>query len=274
MRKRILTQELESQIENLRIGITNTRIFYIEALSLCKKALLYQKQVVSLEGFSTEQHEIEFFKVTKQNPLHLLVYYTELRFFENKYPLGAKKKQEKYINKQLDRLNRFFEYHLDFIQYVESGSEYLDKQYFLRKNLDFSRIPYLKFYNLDPEFNTSHDLLLAKLFAYRKLADLLMTRLNEVQNTIFKEIPKSQLKWTSSKAALTELTYALYHGGAVNNGNTDIKEIASALERTFNFPIGDLYRTYTEIRSRKKGQSKFLDELSVSLITGMSRLDE
>jgi hypothetical protein len=69
---------------------------------------------------------------------------------------------------------------------------------------------------------------------------------------------------------MTELVYALYHSGAVNNGNAEIKEIANALQRTFNFDLGDFYRTYTEIRARKKSRVKFLDELSSRLI---SRLD-
>ena len=180
----------------------------------------------------------------------------------------------KYINKKLEKLNRFFEFNLSFIQYIDSNQNYLDKQYFLRKNLEYSRITHLKLYNIDPEFNTSHDLLLAKLLAYRKLANYLVERLSKIQNPLSKEIPKSSLKWTSSKAALTELTYALYHGGAVNNGNSDIREIATVLEQTFNFPIGDVYRTYSEIRSRKNRKAKFLDELSSSLITSMDAMEE
>ena len=65
----------------------------------------------------------------------------------------------------------------------------------------------------------------------------------------------------------------LYITVAVNNGNSDIIEIAKALQQTFNFSLGDLYRTYSEIKSRKNQRAKFLDELSVSLINGMDSMD-
>ena len=73
---------------------------------------------------------------------------------------------------------------------------------------------------------------------------------------------------------MTELVYALYHAGVVNNGKADIKEIAQALQRTFNFDLGDYYRTYTEIRARKKSRVKFLDELSTRLISRLDQEDE
>jgi hypothetical protein len=150
----------------------------------------------------------------------------------------------------------------------------LDKYYFTRQfAADFQPLLSVSCYR-DPEFSTSHDLLLATLKANKKMVSYLEERLNRLNNSNFEELSNSDLKWTSTKSALTELTYALYHGGAVNNGNTDIIEIAQALQRTFNFPIGDVYRTFTEIRSRKKGRTKFLDELSTSLLMGMDRLEE
>ena len=268
-----LERELNFKIQQTRSENQNEKLFCAEVISLCKTELLKLKQNLRQKKFTTDEDEIHFFKEIKQIPLHNLIFYTEKRFFEIQFPIGSKRKKEKYINRKLDKIHRFFEYNLDFNQYIDSKQDYLDEQYFLRKNLDFSRIIHLKFYNIDPDFNTSHDLLLGKLLAYRKLVDYYIERLNRLKTPSFQEIPKSQLKWTSSKAALTELTYALYHGGAVNNGNTDIREIASALEHTFNFPIGDVYRTYSEIRSRKNGRTKFLDNLSTSLLSVMDNLD-
>ncbi len=267
-------EKFENDVEV--INTSNDDLYHknIALIKLCQNSLSKLKTEMKKLGFKDENAEIDFFKRIKRVPLHNLIYYTELRSFEIKFPVGSKRKKAKYINGELDKLNRFFEYNIDFIQYIDSNQVHLDEVYFLRKNLDFLRTVHLKLYNIDPEFNTSHDLLLAKLHGYRKLADYLTKRLNRLQNPSFKEIPKSQLKWTSSKAALTELTYALYHGGAVNHGNTDIREIATALEQTFNFSIGDVYHTYSEIRSRKKRRSKFLDELSTSLLSGMDSLDE
>ena len=265
---------LEFQLQELKSKHESDKWFYTEGIILCNQVLLNYKQTTLKEGFKSKEDEIQFFKEKKQNALHYLIFYTELRSFEVQCPIGSIRKKEKYINRKLEKINRFFEYNLDFIQYIDSKQEYLDEQYFLRRNLSFKRLTHLKLYTIDPEFNTSHDLLLGKLLAYRKFADYLIKRLCKLRNPAFHASPKSQLKWTSSKVALTELTYALYHGGAINNGNTDIREIASALEQTFNFPVGDIYRTYSEIRSRKNRRSKFLDELSSSLINGMDSLDK
>jgi len=266
--------DIAFRIKKLREKFTTDQDFFSEAIALCKKVLVAQRHEITSKGFSNKVEEIHFFKEIKQHALHHFIYYTELKIFEIKFPIGSMAKKEKYINKNLVKIQKFFEYNLDFINYWDSKHDYLDEQYFLRKNLDFSRIIHSEFYNIDPEFNTSHDLILAKVLAYKKLAKYLEKRLLKLHHPEIQKMPKSQLKWTSSKAALTELTYALYHGGAINNGNTDIREIATALEQTFNFPIGDIYRTYSEIRSRKNRRSKFLDELSSSLISGMNTLDE
>lgn len=255
--------ELNVQIDSINKTIT-----------LCRNTLRKQKKKIILEGFASEQDEIHFFKAIKQEPLHQLVYYLELKSFEIQFPKSRNKTQEKYIQRKLDKLNRFFTYNLDFVQYIETGQTYLDKYYFTRENLDISKINHTKLYIIDLDFNTSHDLLLAKVRAYQKLLEYLEKRLTNLSSPDLENLNSSDLKWTSSKVALTELTYALYHGGAINNGNTDIIEIAKALQQTFNFPMGDIYRVYSEIRSRKKRKAKFLDELSLSLISGMDALEE
>ena len=73
------------------------------------------------------------------------------------------------------------------------------------------------------------------------------------------------MEWTSSKASLTELIYALHHSKAINNGESDIKTIAESFQRLFDIDLSDIYRTYHEIRRRKKERLRFLDELSIGL---------
>ncbi|MFZ6011415.1 MAG: RteC domain-containing protein [Bacteroidota bacterium] len=42
---------------------------------------------------------------------------------------------------------------------------------------------------------------------------------------------------------------------------TDIKVIASAFEEVFNISLGDYYRTFQDMRIRKRSQTPFLDHL-------------
>lgn len=73
------------------------------------------------------------------------------------------------------------------------------------------------------------------------------------------------IQWTAPKAALIELIYALYVSKTFNNGQTDIKQIADAFQRMFNYELGDYYKTFSEIKTRQKSKTKFLDELTYDL---------
>jgi hypothetical protein len=238
------------------------------SIILCRSLISYFHKIISNSSFTQISYEIEFFKETKQVPLHNLIYYSEIRSLEMHYPRLNKRKQEIYIRKRMDKVNRFYLHNIDFIQYIETGKTHLDEQYFTRKFFDENIITHTKFYFLNPEYNTSHDILLAKFSAYQKLTNYLYHKLREIEGSNnFTKInlnSKKKLHWTSTKVALTELVYALNYSGAINNGTADIKEIAAAFQKTFNFELGDYYRTYLEIRSRKKSKAKFLEELSYS----------
>jgi hypothetical protein len=82
------------------------------------------------------------------------------------------------------------------------------------------------------------------------------------------------LQWTSTKTALTELIYALHYNKVINNGNTDIKEIATVLQKVFHFDLGNFYKIFSEIKSRKTDRTKFLDNLSNGLLVKMENSEE
>lgn len=82
------------------------------------------------------------------------------------------------------------------------------------------------------------------------------------------------LRWTANKTDLVELIYGLYHSASINNGKASIQEIATTLENLFKIDLGDVYRTYSEIRNRKLIQIKFLDLMKSSLQNKINELDE
>lgn len=264
---------IEREIFEIKNSAKSNIEFYNKAISICQNKLSSLKKQLINDKFESEQLEIHFFKTIKQKPLSNLIYYSEIKSFELQFPKGNKKEQKLYISNKQNKLNRFFSFNMDFVQYIELDLDYLDEQYFTRKCFNMMSITHSKFYYLEPEFNTSHDMLLGKLTAFKMFNDFLKKRLLELEHNAPNSM-KSNLQWTSSKVALTELVYALYHSGAINKGNVDIKEIATALQNTFNFELGDYYRTYTEIRSRKKSKAKFMDELSNSLSTKLNADDE
>ena len=84
--------------------------------------------------------------------------------------------------------------------------------------------------------------------------------------------PKVKLNWTDNKAALIELIYALYYKGSFNNGQADIKEIAKYFEAVFNTDLGDIYRSYIEIKNRNS-RTKFISQLKEILDNRMKEDD-
>lgn len=245
------------------------------AIILCRETLSCLKKEIIDKEFDTIDQEIEFFKTTKQIPLAHLIYYLECYTFETQFPVIDKKQQEKYISKSRHKIQSFFTRHLDFVNYIEQEHNHLDTWYFTRrKNGELKIIP-TQDYTIEIEFNTSHDILLGKLLAYKRFIKYLEVRFEkQEQKTNIESLSKHyDLKWTSSKTALTELIYALYYSRAINHGNTDKKDIAMAFQKLFNFELGDFYKTLSEIKSRKKSRTRFLDELSINFVHEMEKSD-
>jgi hypothetical protein len=59
----------------------------------------------------------------------------------------------------------------------------------------------------------------------------------------------------------------------VNNGTASINELAKSMEALFQKDLGDYYRTFLEIRERKKSPTKLLDTLKTSLMNRMIEAD-
>ena len=244
---------------------------------LCRDVLSLFRKEVAHNGFETVENEIEFFKHIKAVPLVQHIYFSQIRCFELEFPKGNTDLQRKFIKKKLNRLNHFFKKNKDFGEYIESGSSHFDDQFYTRKYLD--NFPNTAtFHFRDPEFNTPKDVLLAEYKAFNLCVVYLQNRLidkaktPESKNSILND--HISLQWTATKSSLTELIYALHYNRVINNGNTNIKEIALAMQQLFHFELGDFYKTYSEIKERKISRTKFLDELATGLNSHMDNAEE
>jgi hypothetical protein len=235
-------------------------------------------QIVSKTSFINETEEINFFKKIKIQPLSQLVYFIEIRSFEVRYPKVSKNEQKKYLERKIKKVNKFFDYNMEFVQYVREEKSHLDTLYYTRANYNSLNFINTVVYYCPKEFCTSRDMLLGKVIGFENLVNYLQNKLFTLQNPSTMHIPEihknTKLKWTSSKVALTELIYALHSSGAINSGAADINELASVAERIFNVELGDYYRTFLEIRSRKINRTKYIDNLKESLIKRMQDSDE
>lgn len=269
-----ISNEFLSELDDIETSHPKIMDCANSSIILCRQTLHRLKGLLLQRNFESLANEITFFKNIKQISITPLIYYSEVRSFELQFPLANTNVQKKFIYKKIAKLNRFFSHNIDFIQYIEQGHSHFDHQYFTRKFLDSFHIISSKFYFQDPDFTTARDMLLGKVKAYRKFIKYLQNRLTNQAQYHYINQPRAldcipNLKWTSSKAALTELVYALYVNGALNNGNAEIKEIAIALQKLFHFDMGDFYKIYAELKFRKNSRTKFMDTLSTGLISFM-----
>ena len=82
-----------------------------------------------------------------------------------------------------------------------------------------------------------------------------------------------RLQWTSSKVALTELIYALYHSGTINHGKISLKELVATLEKIMDIELGDYHHTFLRLRARAE-PVKFIEKLRNDLFERMQELNE
>jgi hypothetical protein len=268
MKRTLHKSELEIRIAEIESSTSSTIDAAMEIIALCRTRLWELRDKVTVQAFLDDQEEIEFFKYTKQIPMVNLIYYTEVLDFELNCP-ATDAALRKLVKAKSKKWNAFFRMHSDFIKYMKLKLNHFDAQFFTRKYIVDYFGKYKPSYMLDPQFNTSHDRLWARIQAGQLAMIYMRDRLESTINTN----ETSDVYWTSSKVSLTELVYALSMSGAINHGEADIKQIARAFEHMFNFSLGDCYRTYIEICARKKDRAKFLDELSYRLSQHIEKSD-
>ena len=263
--------KLETAIQELEIE-SDCPIKRIEAvIQLVIQSFSDLKKFVLKNDFKNTEEEIHFFKYQKPIIVSKLIYYNTVYKIETKKPYGEKQ-IKKFLNKELNKLKKFFDSNIDFYKYYRSGNSFLDENFFIRGKHDIRLWLDTFYFEADHRFSTSHDYKVAKILANDLIQVYLEDQLN---NKHYKKAnSKSPLSWTGSKTALTELIYALYAQGVFNNGNTDIKLIAKTFESTFNIDLGDFYHTFMELKARKINRTKFLDILCEALIKKMDEQNE
>lgn len=272
---KILTN-LEKDLESIEALNEEILLIAEKGVFLSNAAIEKLKEMVLIRGFKSRKEEIQFFKNTKPKVVARFIYYSYLFKIENKRPISSIKAQQKFLTSQIDSLQEYFIEHQDFYHYYVSGKTSFDNLYFLRENSQTSYIVTELFYN-DSKFSTLHDISVAIILAFQKLIHYLkkekysLTKREGESNVPLENF--SNLSWSGTKVDLIELTYALQTSGNINEGEADIIKIASIFKKVFNIELGDVYRTFLEIRARKINRTKFLDRLKKSLINKMYQAD-
>jgi hypothetical protein len=248
----------------------------LEQAERCYQIVL--SRLEELRGFILEynykdkEEEIRFFKIVKPKFLSELMYHAELFEIEAHVPIGSAGKQKKHYIRVLDRIALFFGKRNEFYIYYRTGKTSLDEQLFLSNHNDRLIFPEVYMVNADPRFFRPASYRVARIMAYEKLHEYVtavLTRLKSPRVSGGDHL----LNWTGSKSDLIELAYAIQSRGAVNNGNVEVKQIITSLELLFNVQVGNFYRTFQNMRGRKKDRTPFLSALIKSVEDRMDETD-
>jgi len=266
---KIVEESNLGDFNNVEKGISISRR-YLQKLRIC----------VRENEFVDQQNEIIFFKKHKPYIYSRLKFYAQLYNFLINRPAGTIKSKEEFIDSEINRLQESNRRNIDFIKYYREESTVLDEFYFIRGKDKISLVSDTSHFYTDAEFSTSHDNAIAKIMAYDLLINHYVQELSYLRDQSYGISNKlntlangERLGWTASKTDLIELIYALQASGAIKSGTAGIKEMASACEDIFELKLGNVYRTFLEIRERKIDQTKFIDRLKSTLLRRMEETD-
>ncbi|MDD3039503.1 RteC domain-containing protein [Bacteroides sp.] len=269
-----ILQEIESEINSFDLYGYDIISNSLKMIDIIQKHIDQLRERVIVYEFGSQEEEIIFFKELKPQILSKQLYFNKIYCIESKFPTGSNEAAKKYLNDQLHSLEYYFNRHLDFHQYYRSGSTVYDKYYFVRGDVDPKLCTDSSRFNSDLKFSTVYDFKVAKIIANEMLRIYLNRRLKMIEDpALFTETKKGRRTWTGQKNALIELGYSLYASGDIDHGNIDVKEIMDTLGEAFNVDLGEYYRTYIALRSRKKDQTAYLNSLIEKLKKKMDEDD-
>jgi len=272
-----IKQRIESEIKNIQNSETHSASQIKQIISFIEERINELKEFIRIYSFKNEQEEILFFKELKPSVCCLLLYYIRVYHIEERRFGKTDFAQSVYLSKELKQVEKNNEQIGNFYQYYKSGNADSDYLYFCRNSYNILLDTSCNSFEKERFFSTNHDYDVANIIANDLLKNYLIAETNKLNGQLYYKtidiMYNHKMQRTDSKTSLVELIYALYSSGCINNGNISLKEMAQFTEAIFQIEIGDPYRTFLEIRGRKKSRTAFLDEMKNKLIETMDKLD-
>ncbi|WP_297338442.1 RteC domain-containing protein [Algoriphagus sp.] len=258
-----VSANLERDLGILMLDGENKLIQFESAFYMVDKALEKVKAFLSNYEFTSEEEEVEFFKMKMTEFLKESVYYSELFNMESLKPPGPKKEIKRFYEKELRSIQYFLQSHQNLYNYLLTKKTNQDKIFFLRSAQAPVYKPNLFWHTLDTRYCTVYTLYFARIKGTLALSQYIHHQLKIINGEVVMGTyqKKNPLRWTGKKVELIELVYALKLAGVLNHGRADLKEIALKMGAFFGLNLNDFYRTFTEISTRKKSRTAFLDSM-------------
>jgi hypothetical protein len=262
---------LSLEMQELGACADSTLIWAKSAIQYHDKCLVTLRSIVSNSKFKSISDEVEFFKCTKPTVFGAKLFYHKLISFESRKPLGTNKIMKSYLADEINKAQDLQKNDNDFYAYIRGNKTHLDELYFLREPRAMEWDFELTLLCCDSQFSTGYDLKVALFIAHKCFIDHISNELMTIKrkcNDDRQEFCIPKWRWSDTKIALVELIYALHTSRSINNGNADLKEIASFFESVFKTNLGDIYHNYLQVKGRQN-PTKFMDTLKNGLLQRM-----
>ena len=283
MRVSEFTTSLYEEMEQSLVEIDFKDTSSLQNSRLCAGTILSYifrlKEFVNANKFLSNEEEVDFFKHLKPKFFSLLIYHQKIVNIQSHVPLATLNDVKSYYLNELKKINGYMEINHEFVTYYRSQATSFDEIYFLRQEPDSWLLMNFENYETDLKFTTIYDHKISKIIAFELISEFIKSKLAklEIQSDLSngqKYPTESNVNWTASKVSLVELLYALQSVGSCNNGNIDLKRLATHFENLFNIDLGNYYRVFQEMRIRKINRTTFLDQLKDKLTQRMDEADE
>ena len=256
--------EFEKEYQNIKTTNSDSIVIAHKVTGLIETRSKELFKWLKKHKFSSPKEEIYFFKDLKPIFISKLIYYKTVLSIETNLPT-SKKNKIKFYEDALNLIQENTNKNRKFYEYYRARASHKDNIYFLR-NCDANILKRdCSLINYDVKLCTTHDYNMAVMIANDILTNYLENKIEQLENNSSIVHPSIQqtVNWTGTKIDLVELIYALHHSKKINNGSTDIKELAIFFGKIFNQDIEEnIYRFYIDIKNRKTGRSKFINQLS------------
>lgn len=259
-----LKSELEYSLEQIEQSNLPREKKCASKVSVCQEVTEQLKQLFQEHELREDQtFQIHFFKSIKPRFCSEFVYQMTIYDYLKDKPKGSVKSQRKYIDSCMDKTSKELSKYSEFNNYIYFSSTHHDELYFTLQNFD----PVKHVNLLTPTsnvFNPPAGPTLTTVIAMNRYTEFLKKELETLN------LPKpdpswnstNQLIWKKSKTDLVQLVYALH---ATESVHEDLKDTKEAMEKLFNVQLGNIYRTFSDIKIKKEPDS-FIKELSLNLL--------
>lgn len=266
--------EMTEQLQQIAITAENPLRLAEQSYYVVEHTLKELKRIILSYTFKDKEEEIDFFKNIKPMFQKEMIYFWEVFQIEKFKSPGSRDDKIQHYMLGASRVDFYFKRHNELYTYYREGSTMQDARYFLREQPGVELVRALSKADIDNRFSTLQSFQFAKLQAYEKFNDYVHQQIYRLEHPGTEaEHNKMRIVWTDPKADLIELGYGIYARRSLNHGKADIKQIMTALEAAFNVNLGNFYRTYQNLRIRKKSRTPYLDAAKDDLIKTMDNAD-